>query len=174
MIDYTDFPQAWPTQAERRWICSHSALMALAFRRPVIVHIGVELGISLYASHYGAPGARLVGVDLDTGNLVGTLDCELIQADSGRVAFDGPVHLLFVDGDHSQAGVWADQENWVHHVPPGGIVAFHDYHNLSSFDWCDGVKAAVDNWDWSEWDEVPGVDSIKAYTRRIPQETRKE
>jgi predicted O-methyltransferase YrrM len=38
----------------------------------------------------------------------------------------GPVDLLFVDGDHSEAGVASDWELWHRHVAPGGTVLFHD------------------------------------------------
>ena len=38
------------------------------------------------------------------------------------------VDLLFVDGDHSQAGVESDYLNYEPFVASGGIVAFHDEH----------------------------------------------
>jgi predicted O-methyltransferase YrrM len=38
----------------------------------------------------------------------------------------GPVDLVFIDGDHSEAGVRADWEGWHGFVNPGGAVVFHD------------------------------------------------
>ena len=38
----------------------------------------------------------------------------------------GEVDLLFIDGDHSEAGVAEDWELWSPLVAPGGTVVFHD------------------------------------------------
>jgi len=40
--------------------------------------------------------------------------------------WEGDVDLVFVDGDHSEAGVRADWEGWHGVVAPGGAVVFHD------------------------------------------------
>jgi predicted O-methyltransferase YrrM len=37
-----------------------------------------------------------------------------------------PVDLLFIDGDHSEAGCRLDWELWSPFVAPGGVVLFHD------------------------------------------------
>jgi len=37
-----------------------------------------------------------------------------------------PLDLLFIDGDHSYAGVKADFHNYSALVPTGGLIAFHD------------------------------------------------
>ena len=37
-----------------------------------------------------------------------------------------PVDLVFIDGDHSEAGCRADWELWSPFVAPGGVVIFHD------------------------------------------------
>lgn len=39
---------------------------------------------------------------------------------------DRQVDFLFIDGDHSEAGVEADYEDYRHLVRPGGLIAFHD------------------------------------------------
>jgi predicted O-methyltransferase YrrM len=36
------------------------------------------------------------------------------------------IDLLVIDGDHSDAGVQADWNDWSHFVKPGGVVIFHD------------------------------------------------
>jgi predicted O-methyltransferase YrrM len=38
----------------------------------------------------------------------------------------GAVDLVFIDGDHSEAGVRTDWEDWHDFVEPGGVVLFHD------------------------------------------------
>jgi predicted O-methyltransferase YrrM len=38
----------------------------------------------------------------------------------------GPIDLLFIDGDHSEAGVAGDWDLWSPLVAPGGTVVFHD------------------------------------------------
>jgi len=53
---------------------------------------------------------------------------------------DGSLDLVFIDADHSEAGVLSDLEAWVPKVRPGGIVAGHDYAARHH----PGVKAAVE------------------------------
>jgi len=43
-----------------------------------------------------------------------------------RAALGGPLDVLFVDGDHSYAGVREDFDRYSPLVRPGGIIAFHD------------------------------------------------
>lgn len=45
--------------------------------------------------------------------------------------------LLFIDGDHSYEGVYADWQTYKVFLKEGAIVAFHDYG------WADGVKRVV-------------------------------
>ena len=51
----------------------------------------------------------------------------LIVADSKTAEPpDGPIDLVFVDGDHTYEGVKGDHERWVPLVRPGGHILFHD------------------------------------------------
>lgn len=186
-MDYQDFPDAWPTMAEREWIeqATAEALQAVGAisqwdvtaevgpeRRPCVVHLGVgEKGISLWASAAGMARwpevrARLIGVDTAERVIEG-LGAEMIRGNSPMVGvqWSEPVAFLFVDADHEQAGVLADMLAWLRHLAPGGIVAFHDYGN-HLLSWCKGVKAAVDAWTWAGWEEVAAADSIRAFRRR--------
>lgn len=43
-----------------------------------------------------------------------------------HVAAHGPYDFVFVDGDHTHGGVWADWLNYSQMVAPGGAIAFHD------------------------------------------------
>jgi hypothetical protein len=186
-MDYREFTDAWPSVAEREWINQMTAevlegwkrprVVAIIrdpspFRCPAVVHIGVvERRISLYASAAALadlPCARLVGVDLAIPPELPDCPAELIQGDSMVVGagFDGGVAFLFIDGDHSRRGVIGDLLTWTPHVIIGGIVALHDYGN-HLLSWCCGVKEAVDAWDWTGWEMIPAVDSIRAYRRVV-------
>lgn len=44
---------------------------------------------------------------------------------------DPGIRLLFIDGDHSYEGCKRDIVNWVPYLVPGGIIALHDYCNVS-------------------------------------------
>jgi hypothetical protein len=37
-----------------------------------------------------------------------------------------PIDLLFIDGDHAEAGVQRDWDDWHGFIAPGGHVLFHD------------------------------------------------
>jgi predicted O-methyltransferase YrrM len=59
----------------------------------------------------------------------------LLEGDSHESAFRArveqalggdPVDFLFIDGDHTEAGVGADYRDYRGLVRPGGIIAFHD------------------------------------------------
>ena len=176
MIDWQNARGAEMRPDEREWILRMSAEMAGKFAKPTIVHIGVELGASLVCSLAGAPDARVVGIDLDTSKYVGPPGVELIEGDSTARAqhFHGPVHLLFVDGDHEREGVEADMRAWLGKVRPGGLVVFHDYEQ-PDFPHTAGVKEAVDGWGWTDtaWEPIDGPGSIVAF-RRKPFLTRGE
>jgi predicted O-methyltransferase YrrM len=64
-----------------------------------------------------------------------------IRARSQDVRLRVEIALLFIDGDHSYAGVKRDLE-WIKLVKPGGIIAFHDYNDNKKY----GVKKAVDEY----------------------------
>ena len=158
------------TQAEQDWLKARSAEMVEAFGVPTIVHIGVQFGVSVISCALGAPGARIVGVDLDTSHFKSD-GVELIEGDSGEVwrEFNEPIHFLFVDGDHTKAGVHRDLHGWAGKVRPGGILAMHDHypdeeHRAGSI----GVAEAASDWDWAPttWEEIPGADSIRAFRRK--------
>ena len=172
-VDWRTTRGAMMTLPERHWLHYVSGQLAEGFSGPiVVVHIGVEYGASLHCCKAGAPSARVVGVDLDCRKFKGDQSgFEFITGNSGPAGreFQGPIHLLFVDGDHRAKGVHADIAAWVGKVHPGGIVAFHDYNaDEQHHEWTHGVREAVDTWDWSPtaWEQLPGVDSIVAWRRK--------
>lgn len=52
----------------------------------------------------------------------------VINLPSGEVGrwWARPIDLLWIDGDHTEAGARLDWELWTPHVTPGGVVALHD------------------------------------------------
>jgi len=75
-----------------------------------------------------------------------------------------PIDLLWIDGDHSEAGVRADLDQWSPLVRPGGLLAAHDYTHR------EGVRAA---WDAlvrhaPGWGPTGSVRSIVYAERRAP------
>ncbi len=45
-----------------------------------------------------------------------------------------PCDAVFIDGDHSRKGVLNDTELALQVIRPGGIVMWHDYHDLGTVD----------------------------------------
>jgi predicted O-methyltransferase YrrM len=50
----------------------------------------------------------------------------VMSSAEAAVVVNGPVELLFVDGDHSYEGVKRDAEIWLPRIVEGGVVMFHD------------------------------------------------
>lgn len=90
------------------------------------------------------------------------------SADVARSWRGGEIDLVFVDGDHSEAGVRTDWELWSPLVAPGGAVLFHDArmgrpggHGIH------GPTAVVDAWvrPATGWEVVGEVDAMVAVRR---------
>lgn len=67
---------------------------------------------------------------------------EKLEGDSKFMPWDEPIDLLFIDGDHSEAGVSADIAKYTPFVRVGGCVLLHDY--LDSPEHNSFVKTVVD------------------------------
>lgn len=119
-----------------------------------ILEIGSRYGESLrWFARHCPNGSRIVTVDLgncpdnDYGHRTGdwwddvckefsdTHDVHQIYGDSHapetveKIRALGPYDFIFIDGDHSEAGVRQDWENFGH---MGKIVAFHDAASLAA------------------------------------------
>ena len=159
---------------ERRWLKATAEKIQTKFGSPVIVNIGVFRCASMYCLRAGAPKAKLVGVDIkpcdvkiDPG-----LKAQFIIADSAKChdRVKPPVHLLVIDGDHNYRAVKADLAGWVPKIPPGGIVAVHDYaplpKHLVLLPELEGVRRAVSEWaEKAKWERLPAPDSLAAFRR---------
>lgn len=67
---------------------------------------------------------------------------EKIEGDAKTILWNRPIDFLFIDGDHSEAGVSADIQKYAAFVQPGGCVFLHDY--LDSPETNSMVKSVVD------------------------------
>lgn len=63
-------------------------------------------------------------------------------------AWTGPIDFLYIDADHSYAGVNADLYRWAPHVKPGGLLAGDDYGHPRY----PGVKQA-----WDDYEATQGL-----------------
>jgi predicted O-methyltransferase YrrM len=123
--------------------------LALAVRPRVVVEVGSYAGGTLYAwRELVGPDGLVIAIDLPPGSPDGifaatgaplrshgavvlradshqaatrTLVEEMLAAGGGR-----PVDVLFIDGDHTEAGARADYELYGSLVRPGGLIGFHD------------------------------------------------
>jgi predicted O-methyltransferase YrrM len=94
----------------------------------IYLEVGVKFGKSLsIARMVTKPEVKVIGVDLMKNPKVeGTF---FYQGDSIMMAnlyLDGPISLLFIDGDHSYKGCKRDIDAWFPHVKKGGVIFFHD------------------------------------------------
>lgn len=163
--------------AEREWLRRIAMETEARFgAETVIVNIGIFRGATMYCMRAGAPTARLVGIDTvyPQGHILDrALRAEVLVGDSGKLhaSFDGPVHLLFIDGDHSYAAVQRDIAGWAPKLSGGGVIAFHDFapdprvaakHA--------GIKRAVKEWEQEQvgaWLLTLAAGSIRAYERLV-------
>ena len=66
---------------------------------------------------------------LRSTGITGRVDTRAALSQDVAVGFDEPVGLLWIDGDHSYAGVRRDFDEWFPKLAVGGYVAFHDTVN---------------------------------------------
>ena len=105
----------------------------------VYLEIGVNLGKSLWLARQVAPkDTEVWGIDLLVDP--GIPGARFIQGDSSQVAkaWDKPIGVLFIDGNHSYEGCKADIDNYYPHMAKGGVMLFHDCDATSP-----GVEEAV-------------------------------
>lgn len=160
--------------AERVWLRDAAHTITHHFEHPVIVNIGVYKCASMYCLRVGAPGARIIGIDIipPQAPIPPRLRGEFFVADSREChkGFKGPIHLLFHDGDHHYDVISADIKNWVSKVVSGGIAAFHDYnpsrHNRKKRPWLLDVERAVEEWfAKGGWERLDAPESLGAFRR---------
>jgi predicted O-methyltransferase YrrM len=168
-----------------------TAVKALAELPGNIIEIGSYKGRSTvvlgWAARASGEGRKVFAIDPHQGELTGRKveptwdDFVATVASSGahefivpirkradQVEWKGPVALLFIDGVHDMENVSKDYARFVHFVPPGGYIAFHDYSNDDHPDVRRFVDERVRKGDVSveEMPAVPGKESSLIVTRR--------
>lgn len=137
--------EGWLSDAQG---CALFRAAAATTGKGLIVEIGSWKGRSTawLAAGAGLAAARVYAVDPHTGsredpeattlaafraNLTAAGLADLVEplvmssAAAARM-LDGPVELLFIDGDHSYEAVRLDAELWLPKLVEGGVVMFHD------------------------------------------------
>ena len=120
-----------------------------------VCEIGTFKGGTLYIwCQLAAPDAHIISVDLPGGQFGGgysersgpffqsfrrpgqTLHCirgsshnDAVRADFQKALAGAELDFLFIDGDHSYAGVKQDFEFYSRFVKHGGLIALHDIHH---------------------------------------------
>ncbi len=161
----------------------HKAIERWARGRNVLVEIGVAEGVSALALRENmAEQGRLVLIDpfhlsrLPALNFTKRVahrvvsDCsrgtvEWIEKFSHDAVLDWktPIDLIVIDGDHTEAGVERDWNDWSPFVKPGGVAIFHDAR-VSEGCWTEASQGPVklvtrlfrerENPNWKVVDEV--------------------
>jgi predicted O-methyltransferase YrrM len=75
-----------------------------------------------------------------------------------------PVDFVFIDGDHSEAGLLADWDAWSPLVEPGGIVALHDSRSTPERPIDDAGSVKVTNHVILRDDRFAVVDTVDSLT----------
>jgi predicted O-methyltransferase YrrM len=124
----------------------HAALRRWAYDRSTLVEIGVAEGVSALALRETmSPEGTLYLIDpyhlsrFPALNFMKRAAHRAVESCSrGKVnwierfshdavsQWTASIDLLVIDGDHSDAGVQADWNDWSRFVKPGGVVIFHD------------------------------------------------
>lgn len=147
---------------------------------PVAVNIGAGIGTSALTLIASRPDLRLYTVDINPeagvygglGSEAGVLKAAgyydlsrytAILGDSkavGREWRSGPVHLVFVDGDHTREGCEGDLQAWWPHLVAGGVMAFHDYRKTETWQRRNPTRAVTLDLLGSEIKPYPDVDAV--------------
>lgn len=122
-----------------------------------------------YDLHVKLPG-EVSGADLDR-ELAAALDrlglggrVHLVVGDAATAEPPPrPCDLVFVDGDHTYAGVRRDYEAWAPRVGPGGTIAFHDAGGATPHEEVMRLVAEVDR---ETFEPAGEAGSIVAFRRR--------
>ena len=170
----------WIKQRDKEWLIEflQSADVSPIYPISSVVEIGVFMGSTSNIFLYLLPCAYLTGIDdLPCAYLTGIDDwsagdhqaqpyfnllkegfekqtgwsgrAEVITGNSADVGknWTAPIDILHIDGDHAYGSAKEDIETFAPWVLSGG------YMLIDNFD-MEGVRQAIDERDWSEWDII--------------------
>jgi len=127
-------PSAEPTYLEIGCYAGASAILML--QRPGVSVVSIDLGSLVHPS--------IVKFNIEANNPLGNNFRYVLGNSHEQSVFDSvkdlSVDLLFIDGDHTSAGVEQDWKWYSELVIPNGWIVFDDYNDRN----CPGVRPAVD------------------------------
>jgi len=119
---------------EFKWLIDR----VVSIKPKTILEIGIERGSSLQC--WGTICDNVFGFDKSIRMLYSNLNkllshIQWFQLDSTNdiaihIASRLKIDFLFLDGDHTYDGVKKDFENYSHFVRKGGLIGFHDIHDV--------------------------------------------
>jgi predicted O-methyltransferase YrrM len=161
-IDWTGLPRRFMNPGELE------VLVALARQvaPTAVVEIGVNQGRTALALLDNVPSiVRYYGVDVPPGTMLPLpVQAKEVPARAGELAVHDPrfrlilrtrgsldltpadddlprpADFVFIDGDHSRAAVEHDSRLARTLCRPGGIIVWHDYHDLGTVDVCEVLE----------------------------------
>lgn len=104
-----------------------------------ILEVGCHVGAGTLSLALACPDATIVTYDIkpDAGRLIEGAEPALrdrierritsFPTDRDRLQGEPAYDFIYIDGDHTHAGVKADTELALTRLAPGGIIAWHDY-----------------------------------------------
>ncbi|MCK9468481.1 MAG: class I SAM-dependent methyltransferase [Porticoccaceae bacterium] len=160
-IDWTGLPARFMNPGELEVLCA----LVRSVSPQVVVEFGINSGRTAKAILREVDGiTRYIGIDVPPGYVtekkvqrgeVPAIAGELVRDDPrvellvrARGSHDltaddlPPCDAVFIDGDHSRAGVEQDTALAMARVRPGGIIIWHDYHALGTVD----VREVLDDY----------------------------
>lgn len=118
------------------WMLPLFSSLARKYPKCQVGEIGTRAGTSTVAFLLGVAesGGAVYSMDLDRHEEAHQMISDFgldrsfrfLHGDSKELEFPVDLDILYIDGDHSYAGVKADYERHVPRVKDGGIVLFHD------------------------------------------------
>lgn len=144
-------------------------------KNPIIIQIGAERGTSTLALLEARPDAYIYSIDVGlcpqefenirkAGLNENQVERVLGKSQDVGLTWDIMCDMLFVDGDHSRAGVRRDIVLFVPMVKRNGIIAFHDYILPPIPPEIKGrVHEAVDELMTGQYEEILWIERLKAF-----------
>lgn len=120
-----------------------AGLIKLGRGMPRVVEIGTGAGTATLAILEACASAELYSIDIkkdSSGYVRGRIQAAMLSAEKVHFLIgdshvlctdprwiDNPIDFLFLDGDHSDAGIIGDLQGWVPLMATKGVIAVHDY-----------------------------------------------
>lgn len=134
-----------------------TSVLAVLEERSDITLYDIDINILTASDQYEKAGvagdSRLIRIDGDSKHVPWTY---------------GKVDYLFIDGDHSEAGIRGDLDIWLPRMNDGGYVLLHDYwpyppdHPQAGIDWWPDVRRVAEEM-MQSYPVAEDVDRLRVY-----------